>query len=594
MANNIKFSQRDLEMITQRLSLVDFVGKRVPLKRRGHDFWGCCPFHGEKTPSFHVRDDKKYYHCFGCGVHGNIFDFCMFTRGGNFPEAVEYLADMAGVKLETTYTSPKDKKEYTDSLKALDFSTKLYQSRFKQAERSKNYIKSRGLKKETIETFKIGYARDSWNDLRDTLTQKGISQKALINNGMVVKSDKGGYDRFRDRIMFPIENYKGQTIAFGGRILDKGEPKYLNSPETTLFNKRYNLYGLNINQEFIRKENKVFIVEGYMDVIALYDKGVKLAVAPLGTAITKEQILTLWKYNSNPIVCLDGDGAGQKASSRLARIILSELQPGRTLQFMIIPEDEDPDSYITKYGSDAFMKLSNNTVSIVKCIWSEIIKDKNPKNPDDVAVVRQEITTLISQIVDKNVKSQYGRTFNDLLWNFTNSKKARHSPNAQITDNKKGAQLSKNKLISKARTEESLLLALTLQYPEQTLVFEEQFAEIIFSDLEYVIIKKALFDFLEQETLDKQVLNNYLNNMNLTESTNRVLKSCEGILANELKNVNNQEITTYWQKLYQQLQINNSSRNRSNNNILSDQSSRDENYDSNFMENLTKQIKKGK
>ena len=261
MANKIKFSQRDLEMITQRLSLVDFVGKRVPLKRKGHDFWGCCPFHGEKTPSFHVREDKKYYHCFGCGVHGNIFDFCMFTRGGSFPETVEYLADQAGVKLETTYSSPKDKKEYTESIKALDFSTKLYQKRFKQSDRAKNYIEKRKLKKETIEIFKIGYAKDSWDDLKGTLTQQGVSQKILIDNGMIIKSDKGEYDRFRDRIMFPIENYKGQTIAFGGRILDKGEPKYLNSPATSFYDKSNILYNLFNARSSITKKDYIIIAE---------------------------------------------------------------------------------------------------------------------------------------------------------------------------------------------------------------------------------------------------------------------------------------------------------------------------------------------
>ena len=291
-----------------------------------------------------------------------FFDFCMFTRGGSFPESVEYLADLAGVKLEVTYTSPKEKQEYAESLKALELSTKNYQKRLEQTPHAQNYINKRGLSEESIKTFKIGYALDNWSDLKDSLTQQGISQKALVDNGMVIPSNKGGYDRFRDRIIFPIENYKNQVIGFGGRILDKGEPKYLNSPETKLFNKRYNLYGLNINQESIKKENEVFIVEGFMDVIVLYDKGVKIAVAPLGTAITKEQILTLWKYNSNPIVCLDGDSAGQKASARLAHIILSELQPGRTLQFMTMPQKEDPDSYVTKNGAKAFIKLSKKTI----------------------------------------------------------------------------------------------------------------------------------------------------------------------------------------------------------------------------------------
>jgi DNA primase len=553
MANRIKFSKHDLDMIVQRLSLVDFVGKSVHLKRRGNDYWGCCPFHGEKTPSFHVREDKKYYHCFGCGAHGNIFEFAKHVRGGTFPEVVEYLANLAGVKLETQSSSPAEVKAYNDSIKALEFSTKLFEKRLQENQHAKQYILDRGLSEETIALFRLGFAPDSWNDLKNTLTQQGVSQNILIDNGLVVPSDKGGYDRFRNRIMFPIENYKNQVIAFGGRVIEKEEPKYLNSPETKLFNKSYNLFGLNKNQENIRKENQAFIVEGYMDVIGLYDKGLKTAVAPLGTAVTEGQLLLLWKYHSSPTICLDGDTAGQTAAFRAAKRALSILQPGRTLKFMVMPDGEDPDSFVAKNGKDAFIKLAENTFSITECIWQNITKGKDLKSADERAVVEQEINELTSLVKNDTIARQYKTALMENLWNYGRGL----DKNQQIARKNRsilGTKTAKFSATAKKNVEEQLLLALTLQYPEQTLCFEEQFAEIVFEDNEHRILQKAILEFLDSSSLDKSSFDDYLNQVSLSELQQRVLKSCEDILKNETKNISNTQIAEYWQGIHKQLQ----------------------------------------
>jgi DNA primase len=540
-------------MIVQRLSLVDFVGKSVHLKRRGNDYWGCCPFHGEKTPSFHVREDKKYYHCFGCGAHGNIFEFAKHVRGGTFPEVVEYLANLAGVKLETQSTSPAEVKAFNDSIKALEFSTKLFEKRLQENQHAKQYILDRGLSEETIATFRLGFAPDSWNDLKNTLTQQGVSQNILIDNGLVVPSDKGGYDRFRNRIMFPIENYKNQVIAFGGRVIEKEEPKYLNSPETKLFNKSYNLFGLNKNQEDIRKENQAFIVEGYMDVIGLFDKGLKTAVAPLGTAVTEGQLLLLWKYHSSPTICLDGDTAGQTAAFRAAKRALSILQPGRTLKFMVMPDGEDPDSFVAKHGKNAFIKLAENTFSITECIWQNITKGKDLKSADERAVVEQEINELTSLVNNDTIARQYKTALMENLWNYGRGL----DKNQQIARKNRsilGTKTAKFSASSKKNHEEQLLLALTLQYPEQTLCFEEQFAEIIFEDNEHRILQKAILEFLDSSSLDKSSFDDYLNEVSLSELQQRVLKSCEDILKNETKNISNEQIAEFWQGIHKQLQ----------------------------------------
>jgi DNA primase len=553
MANRIKFSKHDLDMIVQRLSLVDFVGKTVHLKRRGNDYWGCCPFHGEKTPSFHVREDKKYYHCFGCGAHGNIFEFAKFTRGGTFPEVVEYLADLAGIKLETVNFNPAQQKAYDDSIKALDLSAKLYQKRLSENPTAKNYLLERGLTEETIATFGLGFALDSWNDLKNSLTQQGISQNILIDNGLVVPSDKGGYDRFRNRIMFPIENYKNQVIAFGGRVIEKEEPKYLNSPETKLFNKSYNLFGLNKNQESIRKENQAFIVEGYMDVIGLYNNGIRNAVAPLGTAITEGQLLLLWKYVSCPIICLDGDTAGQTAAFRAAKRALGILQPGRTLRFMVMPDGEDPDSYVKKHGKEAFLQLAESTFSITECIWNNIVKGKDLKTADDRAVIEQEINELTSLIQNETIARQYKTALRENLWNYGRG----IDKNQQIAMKNRtrlGTKSAKVHATQRTNHEENLLLALTLQYPEQILCFEEKLAEIIFTDTEHKILQKAILDFLDNTNLDNQEFDDYLRNVSLIELKTRVLKSCESILKGEQEDIEAQGVAKYWENLHKQLQ----------------------------------------
>jgi DNA primase len=348
------------ELLT-RSDIIDVIDARVPLRKAGKDYKACCPFHEEKTPSFTVSADKQFYHCFGCGAHGSAIGFLMDYEHMSFVEAVEELAARAGLTVpkEAGAAFEKEKDTGADLIELMREAARFYRQQLRehpQAGRAVDYLKGRGITGEIARDFDLGFAPDGWDNLLRALGKDDATREALARAGLVVKKDSGGYyDRFRDRVMFPIEDHRGRIVAFGGRVIDKGEPKYLNSPETPLFHKGRELYGLFHARDAIKRENRVLVVEGYMDVVALAQFGIDFAVATLGTATTRDHLERLFRHAPEVIFCFDGDRAGREAAWRALDNALPVLREGRQISFLFLPEGEDPDTLVRKEGRDAFL-----------------------------------------------------------------------------------------------------------------------------------------------------------------------------------------------------------------------------------------------
>lgn len=345
-----------IQDLLNRLDIVDVIERYVPLKKAGANYVACCPFHNEKSPSFTVSQSKQFYHCFGCGAHGTAIGFTMEHAGLSFVDAVEELARGIGVTVPRETSTQVQHKAAPDLYEVMQSATRYYRDQLKQSPRAIEYLKRRGLSGEIAAKFGIGYAPDGWQNLGSVFLN--YQDANLLETGLVIENDEGKrYDRFRDRIMFPIVNVRGQVIGFGGRVLDKGEPKYLNSPETPLFEKGRELYGLYQAQKSIRAEKMALVVEGYMDVVALAQLGVEYAVATLGTATTPIHIQKLLRLTEQVVFCFDGDSAGRRAAWRALENALPHLQDGKQLRFLFLPTEHDPDSYIREHGKEAFEHL---------------------------------------------------------------------------------------------------------------------------------------------------------------------------------------------------------------------------------------------
>lgn len=345
-----------IQDLLNRLDIVDVIERYVPLKKAGANYVACCPFHNEKSPSFTVSPGKQFYHCFGCGAHGTAIGFVMEHGGLGFVDAVEELARSVGMTVPREAATREQHKAAPDLYEVMQLATRYYRDQLRQSPRAIDYLKRRGLSGEIAARFGIGYAPDGWQNLQAPFPD--YQNAMLLETGLVIDNDEGRrYDRFRDRIMFPIVNQRGQVIGFGGRVLDKGEPKYLNSPETDLFEKGRELYGLYQAQKAIRAEKMALVVEGYMDVVALAQLGVDYAVATLGTATTPFHIQKLLRLTEQVVFCFDGDSAGHRAAWRALENALPHLQDGKQLRFLFLPPEHDPDSYIREHGKEAFEHL---------------------------------------------------------------------------------------------------------------------------------------------------------------------------------------------------------------------------------------------
>ncbi|OSM07079.1 DNA primase [Magnetofaba australis] len=402
-----RFDDNFLLALRERVDLVAVIERVTPLKKRGANWLGLCPFHQEKSPSFNVRPDKGFYKCFGCGAHGDAIDFVMQARGLPFPEAVEALAMEAGMPLpEPDQPNPQRDRERQerDRLLLLLAEAKGYfrrQLHEPAGERARRYLHGRGLSADTIARFEIGYAPPGWRNLLDRLGGGEAAVVALEQAGLVVRKEEGNvYDRFRDRIIFPIHDQRGRCVGFGGRLLGDGKPKYINSPETRLYSKSEILYGMNIAQEQLARHPRLLVTEGYMDAIAIAERGVLPVTATLGTAVTEQHMRLIWSRAKQVVFCFDGDNAGRKAAWRALERVMDGLQADRHARFLFLPEGEDPDSLVRREGEAAFMTRLDDADTPVDLLVRGLAEDLDLAAPEGRAALSHRARPLLEQVAD--------------------------------------------------------------------------------------------------------------------------------------------------------------------------------------------------
>ncbi len=418
----MRYPPNFLDEIRARLSVSQVVGRKVALKRAGREFKGLSPFKMEKTPSFTVNDQKGFYHCFATGEHGDIFGFVMKTDGLSFPEAVERLADEAGVPMPKL--GPRDEAR-EDERERLYRIVELSAAFFEQALMSgpgaeaRRYLEKRGLGRETIASFRLGYAPNDRAALRTHLAAAGFKAEEMIASGMLIGGDDipVAYDRFRHRVTFPITDLRGRVIAFGGRALDANAPaKYLNSPDTPLFHKGQILFNAHRARGPAHDKDRVVAVEGYMDVIALTEAGFAETVAPLGTALTEEQVKLLWRMSEEPILCFDGDAAGRKAAFRAVETALPLLKPGFSVRFVFLPGGLDPDDLVRQKGPEAFASELGKTRALFDVLWEREAQGQDLSTPEQRAAFEAHLKAMVAKIGDAAVRGHYESELRETLW----------------------------------------------------------------------------------------------------------------------------------------------------------------------------------
>lgn len=402
-----------LDELRARTTLSALIGKSVKLQKAGREYRACCPFHNEKTPSFYVNDDKGFYHCFGCGAHGDAIRWMTDQRGLPFIDAVKELSQAAGLDMPEQDRRAAEKAERAKGLhEAMADAAAWFADRLNGIEgaEARALLQRRGISTETARAFGFGFAPDSRGKLRQALA--GYGDAMLVEAGLLIAVEgKEPYDRFRGRLMIPIRDVRGRVIAFGGRVIGEGEPKYLNSPETPLFDKGRTLYNLDRAQAAARKADRVLAVEGYMDVIALAQAGFEEAVAPLGTAMTEHQLERLWRMAEVPLLCFDGDSAGQKAALRAAHRALPHIQPGRSLAFVTLPEGMDPDDLVRTRGAAAFEALLGAAQPLADRLWASEVTAEPLDTPEARAGLKRRLQALAQTIADPSVRDEYAAEF---------------------------------------------------------------------------------------------------------------------------------------------------------------------------------------
>ena len=406
-----------IDSLIDKANIVDIIGNYIKLEKKGNDYWARCPFHSEKTSSFSVSENKQFFHCFGCGAHGNAIGFVMDHTNKTYPEAIESIANTLGIEI------PRDKEtskiyEARKILKdSLNDAKKIFENQLKNSENAISYLKERRISGETAKKFQIGYAEDDFQVINKSLSD-AYTESNLLDAGLIVKKDKNSYDKFRDRIMFPIHDQAGNIIAFGGRILkeDKEKPmaKYMNSPETSLFSKKRVLYNLHLAKQDKDSKEFLYIVEGYMDVIKLYQAGIKNSVATLGTAVTQENLIQCFKYTREIICCFDGDKAGEKAAWQGVENIMPVIKDGDAISFVFLPENHDPDNIIEKGGIKLWNECVNKKISIEEFIYIKFSKETDLNTAAGKTQYLQKADALLNKLNAKILK--------DIIYEFLKEK----------------------------------------------------------------------------------------------------------------------------------------------------------------------------
>jgi len=499
-----------IEDLRQRVPLSDVVGRRVKLIRKGRRHSGLCPFHAEKTPSFSVVDDDGFYHCFGCGVHGDAISFLREMDGLEFMEAVERLAEMAGLAVPRTVPQdPAASRQRKAALDILEETTLFFEAALRRDDGrdATRYLKQRGLDSAIVKTYRIGYSPRM--GLRAALKDKGFSDEDMLAAGVIRKSDRDGslYDYFRDRVMFPIENRQGKVIAFGARALGDAQPKYLNSGEGPTFSKKAVLYGWVQAREGLRRNLPLVVAEGYMDVIAIHHSGAAAAVAPLGTALTPEQIALLWKLHDEPVLCFDGDAAGQRAQTRALERILPLLEPGRSARLAVLPEGKDPDDLIAASGPEGFRKVIGTARSFIDSLWEQVQAEFDIRQPEARAQFWQAVRGHVRSIGNNQVRSAYGDEIESRIAAMRNQIRGISSMVAP-----RRASRPQTGLINRHRA----VVALLLVHPSLVSANFEALSMLDSGDQSLESLKKALIDaVIRDPDLDAEAINYHLKGLNL-------------------------------------------------------------------------------
>ena len=545
----MKFPKEYLEEIKQRIKVSDIVGATVQLKRRGREYVGLSPFSKEKTPSFTINDEKGFYHCFSSGEHGNIFDFLVKVEKLNFGDAVRKLAAKAGMpafKFTKENIEVENKRKKYDEI--LTIALQNYQKNFSENESVRKYALSRGLTQEILSFFKIGYSGEYGLNLS---LFGNFNQKELIESGIFFYDEKNNklIDRFKNRLIFPIFDYNNKVIGFGGRALSQNYlAKYINSPETEFFKKGYNLYNLNNAKNQNKQSGIVFVVEGYMDVISLYQAGFKNVVATLGTAMTESHLNLIWRYFNDPIVCFDGDRSGQNAAHKISEKLIAYMKPNYSLSFLILPNGFDPDSFVRKNGKNAFESLLDQKIDIGNFIFENNLQDLKSALPEERAGFEKKIMDLCLLIQDSTVKKHYVSFFkNKIFEQFSNRKIKNLKPL-----NKTKELTRKITRYSSFELKEFSLMYLFLNNIQILKNQSKKFSLINFHNKNLEELKKVLLNILEKiETFKEFNLLKHLEENNFSQIINDIneFSSIKGIS----ENLNEEKFDNFLEDLIEQV-----------------------------------------
>ena len=545
----MKFPKEYLEEIKQRIKVSDIVGATVQLKRRGREYVGLSPFSKEKTPSFTINDEKGFYHCFSSGEHGNIFDFLVKVEKLNFGDAVRKLAAKAGMpafKFTKENIEVENKRKKYDEI--LTIALQNYQKNFSENESVRKYALSRGLTQEILSFFKIGYSGEYGLNLS---LFGNFNQKELIESGIFFYDEKNNklIDRFKNRLIFPIFDYNNKVIGFGGRALSQNYlAKYINSPETEFFKKGFNLYNLNNAKNQNKQSGIVFVVEGYMDVISLYQAGFKNVVATLGTAMTESHLNLIWRYFNDPIVCFDGDRSGQNAAHKISEKLIAYMKPNYSLSFLILPNGFDPDSFVRKNGKNAFESLLDQKIDIGNFIFENNLQDLKSALPEERAGFEKKIMDLCLLIQDSTVKKHYVSFFkNKIFEQFSNRKIKNLKPL-----NKTKELTRKITRYSSFELKEFSLMYLFLNNIQILKNQSKKFSLINFHNKNLEELKKVLLNILEKiETFKEFNLLKHLEENNFSQIINDIneFSSIKGIS----ENLNEEKFDNFLEDLIEQV-----------------------------------------
>ena len=522
------FSPQFLDELRARAGLADVIARRVKLTRRGREHVGLCPFHKEKTPSFTVNEEKGFYHCFGCQEHGSVIDFVMKTEGLVFPEAVERLAAAAGMEVPPDSPEERERERRRQSLyEVVEAACVFFEKslRMPEGKQAMAYLAGRGVEDAALGCFRLGYAPERRGALKAALAGHGITEEQMAAAGLVKRPEDGrpAFDYFRRRVVFPITDRRGRVIAFGGRILGDGEPKYLNSPETPLFSKGRVVYGLAQAAAAAREKGRIVVAEGYMDVIALSAAGIGEAVAPLGTALTEDQMGELWRLAREPVLCFDGDAAGGRAAAAAAGRVLPLLKPGYTLRFALMPAGEDPDSLIRKQGAAAVERVLDAALPLSEALWRMEARGTGARTPEDRAALQRRLEDHARRIGDPMVRGHFLRDFKDRLWERPRAAGAQRAwaPAVARRAAPPGAPVA-----DLATLRERILLAVVITHPELCDDVGERLGTMEFSASEVDKLRQEVLKTVaEQPGLDWTGLERHLRHSGFSETLDSLLSA---------------------------------------------------------------------